>query len=137
VGGVQRGGRTPLPPSERGQSGPFWLAAFTEGITAHTGRPCTAGRMYVATLERIVTHRAPARDAPSACAWVRAQAEAFARQWDGKHPAKGLTPDGLERWLNDGRHGPPEFGKPRIVQLPPEEWLEDDWRDLGATVLRR
>jgi len=123
-------GRRPLPPSERAVSGPAWLAAFTAGITAATGRPCTAGRMYVATLERIVEQHAPARDAPRACDWIQDQATVFAKQWDGKHPAKGLTPDGLERWLNEGRRGPPVFGKPRIVQLLPEEWHDDDWSDL-------
>jgi hypothetical protein len=132
AGGVQRGA---LPASERGLSGPAWLEAFTAGISAVTGRPCTAGRMYLATLERIVTHHAPHRDAPSACAFVRDEAMAFARKWDGAHPPKGLTPDGLERWLNEGRQGPPEFGK-RIVQLPADEWHEDDFSDLGAVVLR-
>ncbi len=111
-------------------SGPDWLAAFTAGIAAATGRPCTTGRMYLGTLERIVEQHAPARDAPSACTWIRDQATAFARQWDGKHPAKGLTPDGLERWLNEGRRGPPVFGKQRTVQLPPEQWHDDDWSDL-------
>jgi hypothetical protein len=122
-GGVQRGGsaaeastgapepaggaRTPLPASERGVSGPAWLAAFADGISAQTGRPCTVGRMYIATLERLVTHHAPARDAASACAWLRDQSKAFAKKWDGAHPPKGLTPDGLERWLNEGRVGPP------------------------------
>jgi len=140
---IQRGGtggddappRT-LPASERGVSGTFWLRAFTDGVTDHTKRPCTAGRVYVATLERLVTHHAPQRDAPSACTWLREQARAFAAQWEGKHPAKRLTPDGLERWLNDGRQGPPEFGKPRIVQPSVEEWHEDDWSDLGAEVVR-
>jgi hypothetical protein len=127
-------GRSPLPPSERSLSGSFWLSAFTEGIAEATGRPCTAGRFYVDTLERIVTHHAPERDAPRASAWLKAQAKAFAAQWDGKHPAKGLTPDGLERWLNEGRQGPPDFGRAKIVQLPAEEWHEDDWSDLGARV---
>jgi hypothetical protein len=127
--------RRPLPPSERGMSGSFWLAAFTEGISTKTGRPCTAGRMYLATLERIVGFHAPARDAGSACAWLREQAAAFAAQWDGHHPPKGLTPDGLERWLNEGRAGPPQFGKSKIVQLPPEEWKPDDFSDLGAVVI--
>ncbi len=137
-GGVQRGGaaRNPLPASERGLSGPAWLAAFAEGISVETGRPCTVGRMYVATLERLVTHHAPARDAASACAWLRDQSRAFAKKWDGAHPPKGLTPDGLERWLNEGRVGPPEFGRQRIVQLPAEEWHEDDFSDFGATVLK-
>jgi hypothetical protein len=134
--GEWHGARRPLPPSERAMSGNYWLAAFTEGIAAQTGRPCTAGRMYVSTLERIVEHHAPERDAPSACAWLRDEAKAFAKKWDGKHPPKGLTPDGLERWLNEGRQGPPEFGKPRIVQLPAEEWHEDDWSDLHVTVLK-
>jgi hypothetical protein len=156
VGGVQRGeDRTPgaerprtgsilgdrreprpLPLSERSLSGPAWIVAFTDGISEVTGRPCTAGRMYLGTLERIVAHHAPERAAPQACAWIKDQAKAFARKWEGKHPAKGLTPDGLERWLNEGRQGPPEFGKPRIVQLPAEEWHEDDWSDLGVTVLK-
>ena len=127
--------RRPLPPSERALSGPLWLEAFTGGVTSQTGRPCTAGRMYVATLERIVEHHAPARDAGSACAWLREQAAAFAGKWDGKHPPKGLTPDGLERWLNEGRGGPPQFGKPRIVQLPPDQWKPDDYSDLGAVML--
>jgi hypothetical protein len=122
--------RRPLPPSERGASGPDWLAAFTTGISAATGRPCTAGRMYLGTLERIVEQHAPARDAPNACPWIRDQAKAFAKQWNGQFPAKGLTPDGLERWLNEGRQGPPIFGKPRTVQLPPEQWHDDDWSDL-------
>jgi hypothetical protein len=152
-GGVQRGeagsspvgtspapdavaARRPLPPSERALSGPAWLAAFSEGISAHTGRPCTVGRVYLGTLERLVSHHAPTRDAPSACAWLRAEAKAFAKKWDGKNPPKGLTPDGLERWLNEGRQGPPTFGKERILQLPPEEWHEDDFSDLGAEVLR-
>jgi hypothetical protein len=91
--------------------------------------------MYVATLERIVEHHAPERDAPRACAWLREQATAFAAKWDGKHPPKGLTPDGLERWLNEGRGGPPQFGKPRILQLAPEEWKPDDFSDLGAVVI--
>jgi hypothetical protein len=134
-GGSGESARRPLPPSERAVSGSYWLSAFTAGITAATGRPCTAGRMYVATLERIVEQHAPARDAPSACSWIREQATAFAKQWDGKHPAKGLTPDGLERWLNEGRHGPPVFGKPRIVQLPPEQWRDDDWSDLTGKVI--
>jgi hypothetical protein len=116
-------------------SGSFWLAAFTEGIAAQTGRPCTAGRMYLATLERLVDHHAPARDCASACAWLREQAAAFAAQWDGHHPPKGLTPDGLERWLNEGRVGPPQFGKSKIVQLPAEEWKPDDFSDLGAVVI--
>jgi hypothetical protein len=130
------GARRPLPPSERSVSGHDWIAAFTDGISEVTGRPCTAGKMYLGTLERIVAHHAPERAAPRACAWIREQAKAFARKWDGKHPPKGLTPDGLERWLNEGRQGPPEFGKPRIVQLPAEEWHEDDWSDLGVTVLK-
>jgi len=128
--------RTPLPASERGLSGSLWLQAFTDGVADHTRRPCTAGRVYVSTLERLVSHHAPQRDAPSACAWLREQARAFAVLWDGKHPAKGLTPDGLERWLNDGRQGPPEFGRPRIVQPTAEDWHEDDWSDLGAEVVR-
>jgi hypothetical protein len=92
--------------------------------------------MYTGTLERIVAHHAPERAAPQACAWIREQTKAFARKWQGKYPPKGLTPDGLERWLNEGRQGPPEFGKPRIVQLPAEEWHEDDWSDLKVTVLK-
>jgi hypothetical protein len=128
--------RRPLPPSERALSGPAWLAAFTEGISAVTKRPCTAGRMYLGTLERIVSHHAPFRDAPRACEWLREQSRAFAEKWDGKHPPKGLTPDGLERWLNEGRQGPPVFGKERIVQLPPEKWTGDDLDDLGAEVIR-
>jgi hypothetical protein len=129
-------GRRPLPLSEKGVSGNYWLAAFTEGIRAQTGRPCTAGRMYVTTLERIVEHHAPERAAPQACAWLREQAQAFAKQWDGKHPPKGLTPDGFERWLNEGRQGPPEFGPKRIVQLPADKWTGDDLSDLGAEVIR-
>jgi hypothetical protein len=132
----ERRERRLLPPSERSMSGGYWLAAFTDGISEVTGRPCTAGKMYTGTLERIVAHHAPERAAPRACVWIKEQAKAFARKWDGKHPPKGLTPDGLERWLNEGRQGPPEFGKPRIVQLPAEEWHEDDWSDLGATVLK-
>jgi hypothetical protein len=92
--------------------------------------------MYLGTLERIVSHHAPFRDAPRACDWLREQSRAFAEKWDGKHPAKGLTPDGLERWLNEGRQGPPVFGKERIVQLPPEKWTGDDLDDLGAEVIR-
>ena len=126
--------RESLPPSERSLSGPFWLEAFSEGIREQTGRPCSLGRMYLETLERIVTHHAPQRDAASATAWLTNQAKAFAALWDGKHPAKGLTPDGLERWLNDGRQSPPVFGKPRIVQPPAEQWHADDWSDLGAKV---
>jgi hypothetical protein len=129
--------RPPLPPSERSVSGNYWLAAFTEGIAAVTKRPCTAGRMYVGTLERIVGHHAPERAAPHACAWLREQASAFAKQWDGKGPPKGLTPDGLERWLNEGRRGPPEFGPKRIVQLPADELPDDDdFSDYGAEVVR-
>ena len=124
--------RRPLPPSERSLSGPAWLAAFSEGITKQTGRPCSVGRMYVSTLERVVEHHAPQRDAPSACTWLREQAAAFAAQWDGQHPPKGLTPDGLERWLNDGRVGPPQFGRQRIVQLPADQWKPDDWSGMGV-----
>jgi hypothetical protein len=130
----EREERTPLPASERGLSGSFWLAAFSDGIADGTARPCTVGRMYLGTLERIVTHHAPERDASRASVWLKAQARAFAAQWDGKHPAKGLTPDGLERWLNEGRQGPPVFGRPRIVQPSAEDWHEDDWSDLGAKV---
>jgi hypothetical protein len=90
--------------------------------------------MYLTTLERIVTHHAPLRDAPTACAWLREQAAAFAKAWDGHHPPKGLTPDGLERWLNDGRRGPPEFGRGRIVQR--DHGADDDFSDLGAEVIR-
>jgi len=127
--------RPPLPQSERALSGPLWLEAFTRGVTSQTGRPCTAGRVYLGTLERIVEHHAPARDAGSASAWLREEAAAFAAKWDGKHPPKGLTPDGLERWLNEGRLGPPQFGKPRIVQLPAEQWKPDDYSDLGAVMI--
>ena len=126
--------RFPLPASERGVSGPYWLEAFREGIREQTRRPCTVARFYLETLERIVAHHAPRRDAPSACIWLKDQAKAFAAQWDGKHPAKGLTPDGLERWLNEGRQGPPVFGRLRIVQPPAEQWHQDDWSDLGAKV---
>jgi hypothetical protein len=136
-GGVQRGdGRRPLPPSERALSGPAWLAAFTDGISAVTKRPCTAGRMYLETLERIVGHHAPFRDAPRACEWLKEQSRAFAEKWDGARPAKGLTPDGLERWLNEGRRGPHEFGPKRIVQLPADKWTGDDLSDLGAEMIR-
>jgi hypothetical protein len=128
--------RRPLPPSERALSGPAWLAAFTEGISAVTKRPCTAGRMYLGTLERIVTHHAPFRDAPRACDWLHEQAKAFAGKWQNGRPPKGLTPDGLERWLNEGRQGPPVFGKERIVQLPADKWTGDDLDDLGAEVIR-
>jgi hypothetical protein len=92
--------------------------------------------MYLRTLERIVTHHAPERAAPRACEWIREEAKAFAQKWDGHHPSKGLTPDGLENWLNNGRVGPPEFGRPRIVQLPAEEYHMDDYSDLGAKVLK-
>ena len=129
-------GRRPLPASERGVAGSLWLDAFTAGVTDHTTRPCTAGRLYLGTLERLVTHHAPKRDAVSACAWLRDEARAFARAWEGKHPAKGLTPDGLERWLNDGRPKPPEFGKTRIVQPAAADWHADDWSDLGAEVVQ-
>jgi hypothetical protein len=132
----ERPERRPLPPSERSVSGNYWIAAFTAGISEVTGRPCTAGRMFLSTLERIVEHHAPERAAPQACVWIRDQSSAFARKWNGNYPPKGLTPDGLERWLNEGRQGPPEFGRPRIVQLPAEEWHEDDWSDLGVTVLK-
>jgi len=128
--------RTSLPASERGLSGPLWLDAFTDGVRQQTGRPCTAGRLYLTTLERVVTHHAPERDVARACTWLRDEAKAFAAQWDGKHPAKGITPDGLERWLNDGRPKPPEFGRARIVQPAASEWHEDDWSDLGAKVVR-
>jgi hypothetical protein len=131
-----RAERRPLSASERSLSGSFWLAAFDEGITAHTGRPCTTGRMYVSTLERLVTHHAPDRNTAKACAWLRDQSQAFAAKWDGHHPPKGLTPDGLERWLNEGQSAPPSFGKPRIVQPAAEDWHEDDWSDLGARVDR-
>jgi hypothetical protein len=93
--------------------------------------------MYVSTLERIVEHHAPKRDAPDACIWLREQAAAFAEKWNGQYPPKGLTPDGLERWLNEGRGGPPQFGKQRIVQLPADEWKPDDWSDLGVEVITR
>jgi hypothetical protein len=112
----------------------LWLSSFSDGIAEATGRPCTVGRVYLGTLERMLTHHAPERDVANASAWLKDQAKAFAAQWDGKHPAKGLTPDGLERWLNEGRRGPPVFGRPRIVQPPAEEWHEDDWSDLGAKV---
>ena len=134
TGAPAREGRQPLPPSERSVSGPFWLSSFAAGIQEQTGRPCTVGRVYLETLERIVTHHAPHRDAPRASAWLKDQAKAFAAQWDGKHPAKGLTPDGLERWLNEGRQGPPTFGRAKIVQPSADQWHEDDWSDLGATV---
>jgi hypothetical protein len=124
--------RRPLPPSERLQSGNFWIAAFAEGISEVKGSPYTAGREFLTVLERIVTHHAPLRDAPSACTWLREQAQAFARQWEGVHPPKGLTPDGLERWLNEGRLGPPTFGKKRIQQLPPEEYLQEQPDDLQS-----
>jgi hypothetical protein len=127
--------RLPLPPSERALSGPVWLESFNRGVSEATGRPCTNGRVFLGTLERLVTHHAPSRDAPAACAWLREQAALFAKKWDGHHPGKGLTPDGFERWLNEGRQGPPEFGKQRIVQLPAEEWKEDDWSDLHVKVL--
>jgi hypothetical protein len=91
--------------------------------------------MYLTTLERIVEHHAPARDAERACAWLQEQAGAFAAQWDGHHPPKGLTPDGLERWLNEGRVGPPQFGRSKLVQLPPEEWTPDGFGDFGAVVI--
>jgi hypothetical protein len=130
------GARRQLPPGERSVSGNYWLAAFTEGISKVTGRPCTAGKMYLGTLERIIAHHAPERAAPQACAWLKEQASGFARKWDGKHPGKGLTPDGLERWLNEGRQGPPVFGKERIVQLPADKWTGDDLDDLGAEVIR-
>jgi len=94
--------------------------------------------VFLGTLERIVTHHAPARDAASACTWLRDEAKAFARKWDGHHPPKGLAPDGLERWLNEGRQGPPQFGRERIVQLPAEEWHanDDDFSEFGAEVVK-
>jgi hypothetical protein len=147
-GGVQRGGagssgerdelppsgtgRPPLPPSERRLSGPAWLVAFSEGISAHTGRPCTLGNQYLSTLERLVAHHAPHCDAPRACAWLRDDAKAFAAKWGDTVPPKGLTPDGLERWLNEGRRGPPQFGPKRILQLPPEEYDPGDFSDFGV-----
>ena len=126
--------RAALPRSERSFSGSFWLEAFAEGIREQTGRPCSFGRVYLGTLERMVTHHAPERDVDKASAWLKAEAKAFAALWDGKHPAKGLTPDGLERWLNEGRQGPPVFGRPRLVQPAAKDWHEDDWSDLGAKV---
>jgi hypothetical protein len=148
-GGVQRGAaaeppavrparppRRPLPLSERRVSASYWLAAFIEGVTKQTGRPYTADARYDRTLARIVEHHVPKRDVVNACAFFRQQASKFVEQWEGHSPAKGLTPDGLERWLNDGRHPPPTFGKPKIVQLPAAEWKPDDWSDLGATVIK-
>jgi hypothetical protein len=128
--------RRPLPPSERRVSGQAWLAAFSEGISAHTGRPCSLGTIYLTTLERLVSHHAPYRDAPRACAWLREEAKAFAAKYGDRVPPKGLTPDGLERWLNEGRGGPPEFGPKRIVQLPPEEYHPGDFSDFGAEELK-
>ncbi|MGO8993266.1 MAG: hypothetical protein ACLQVI_08045 [Polyangiaceae bacterium] len=126
--------RRDLPASERRLSGPLWLQAFTEGISQQTGRPCTVGKYFLETLERIVTHHAPARAAPAACAWIRDQSIAFASQWDGKNPPKGLTPDGLERWLNDGRH--PPFQKPgRIVQRDDSTWKADDFLERDVKFL--
>jgi hypothetical protein len=126
--------RRGLPASERRLNGSFWLQAFTEGISQQTGRPCTVGKYFLETLERIVTHHAPGRAAPAACAWIREQAIAFASQWDGKNPPKGLTPDGLERWLNDGRH--PPFEKPgRIVQREGSTWKAEDFTERDVTFL--
>ena len=131
---VGDGPRRELPPSERRLNGSLWLSAFTEGISQQTGRPCTVGKYFLETLERIVTHHAPGRAAPAACAWIREQAIAFATQWDGKNPPKGLTPDGLERWLNDGRH--PPFQKPgRIVQRADATWKASDFTERDVTFL--
>jgi hypothetical protein len=131
---VADGPRRELPPSERRLSGSLWLQAFTEGISQQTGRPCTVGKYFLETLERIVTHHAPGRAAPAACAWIRDQAIAFASQWDGKNPPKGLTPDGLERWLNEGRH--PPFQKPgRIVQREDASWKAEDFTERDVTFL--
>jgi hypothetical protein len=139
VGATASSGRRPLPPSERNVSGNYWLAAFADGVSGVTGGPYTAGREFLSVLERIVdTHVPPPRDVSSACAWLREQARAFATQWKGVHPPKGLNPDGLERWLNEGRLGPHTFGKKRIQQLPPEEYVQeqqDDLRKYGAEVV--
>ena len=139
VGATGSSQRRPLPPSERNVSGNYWLAAFADGVSGVTGGPYTAGREFLSVLERIVdTHVPPPRDVSSACAWLREQARAFATQWKGVHPPKGLNPDGLERWLNEGRLGPHTFGKKRIQQLPPEEYVQeqqDDLRKYGAEVV--
>jgi len=132
---VADGARRALPPSERRLNGSLWIQAFTEGISQQTGRPCTVGKYFLETLERIVTHHAPGRAAPAACAWIREQAIAFASQWDGRNPPKGLTPDGLERWLNDGRH--PPFEKPgRIVQREGSTWKAEDFTERDVTFLQ-
>jgi hypothetical protein len=135
VPNATRAERRPLPPSERGMSVAAWLAAFTAGISAATGQPCTMPPTCIRTLERIVAKHAPKRDAPRACAWIREQSAAFGKLWFGNYPGGGLTPEGLERWLNEGRRGPPVLGKPRIVQPPANEWTLDDVSDLGAVVL--
>jgi hypothetical protein len=135
VPSARRAERQPLPLSERGMSGADWLAAFTAGISVATGAPCTMPPSCIWALERIVATHAPKRDRPRACAWIREQSTTFAKLWYGNSPGGGLTPQGLERWLNEGRRGPPVFGKPKIVQLPPEEWKMDDFSDLGAVTL--
>ena len=135
--------RHPLPPSEKGASGNYWLAAFVAGITGATKRPYTAGQKEIETLERIVaSEHAPFRDAPRACAWFKEQAGEFARKWDGEWPSGGLTPKGFEQWLNAGRRGPPEFRKKRIVQgaaterTEDKQRTEDNLRKNGAEVVR-
>jgi hypothetical protein len=132
---ASRTGRRPLPLSERRVSGNNWLEAFTAGITAATGQPCTIPPSGVWALGRIVESHAPGWAAPTACAWICDQATAFAKLWCEGSPGGGLTPEGLERWLSGGRKGPPVFGKPKIVQSPREEWRMDEVRDLGAVVL--
>jgi hypothetical protein len=132
--GPAEGARAALPRSERRLNGSLWVGAFTEGISQQTGRPCSVGRYFLETLERIVTHHAPDRGAPAACAWIREQAMTFAAQWDGKNPPKGLTPDGLERWLNDGRRGPVQW-RGRAVQSASATWRPEDFTDAGTTVV--
>lgn len=126
--------REPLPPSEKAVSGSMWRAAFEAGAHAATGRTHSAGpRFATDTLEDIVNTHAPTRDAASACAWIRAETEAYVRAWDGKTLGKGVSPDGLRNWLNDNRRPPPTFGKPaRIVQAAPEDWEDDDYSDLTS-----
>ena len=89
-------------------SGPEWIRVFEENMARATGVPCSVSPSSARVLGRILEKLCPKEKRSNFSTWLGEETFRFGSVWknDTTFLRGGLSPEGLERWLSEGRKSP-------------------------------